>query len=119
MNSRALIGIDIGGTKTAISLGSEDGSIIDKIVFSTAPVVEEVLSAISAAIETLREKHHVSPSAMGMKVLEMTGHDGGVLKKHCDVCLTVPERETFRVQDLHLPIYHWLCISLEEALFAV
>ena len=66
MNSRALIGIDIGGTKTAISLGSEDGSIIDKIVFSTTPVVEEVLSAISVAIETLREKHHVSPAAMGI-----------------------------------------------------
>lgn len=66
MNSRVLIGIDIGGTKTAISLGSEDGSIIDKIVFPTAPVVEEVLSAISVAIETLREKHHVSPAAMGI-----------------------------------------------------
>ncbi len=119
MNSRTLIGIDIGGTKTAISLGSEDGTIIDKIVFPNAPVVEEVLSAIYNAVDVLREKHHVSPSAMGMKVLGMTGHDGGVLKKYCDVCLTVSEGETFRVQELHLPIYHWLCISLEEALFAV
>jgi len=59
----------------------------------------------------------VTAKAMGMKVLGMTGHDGGVLKKHCDVCLTVPEKETFRVQELHLPIYHALCIALEEALF--
>ncbi len=59
----------------------------------------------------------VTAKAMGMKVLGMTGHDGGVLKKYCDVCLTVPEKETFRVQELHLPIYHALCIALEEALF--
>ena len=52
------------------------------------------------------------------------GHDGagddrpgrGLLQTYCDVCLTVPERETFRVQELHLPIYHALGIALEEAL---
>lgn len=59
----------------------------------------------------------VAAKAMGMTVLGMTGQGGGLLQTYCDVCLTVPERETFRVQELHLPIYHALCIALEEALF--
>jgi D-sedoheptulose 7-phosphate isomerase len=61
----------------------------------------------------------VTAKAMGMKVIGMTGRDGGVLKKYCDVCLRVPESETYKVQELHLPIYHWLCIYLEEMLYGV
>ncbi|HAF86449.1 MAG TPA: phosphoheptose isomerase [Sphaerochaeta sp.] len=52
--------------------------------------------------------------AKGLKVLGMTGESGGLLKDLCDVCIRVPERETFKVQELHLPIYHWLCIYLES-----
>lgn len=52
--------------------------------------------------------------AKGMKVLGMTGEGGGLLKDLCDVCIRVPEKETFKVQELHLPIYHWLCIYLES-----
>ncbi len=52
--------------------------------------------------------------AKGMKVLGMTGEGGGLLRKLCDVCIRVPEKETFKVQELHLPIYHWLCIYLES-----
>lgn len=59
----------------------------------------------------------VTAKAMGMTVIGMTGESGGKLKAFCDVCLRVPERETFKVQELHLPIYHWLCIVLEETLF--
>lgn len=52
--------------------------------------------------------------AKGLKVLGMTGEKGGQLKNLCDVCIRVPEKETFKVQELHLPIYHWLCIYLES-----
>ncbi len=53
--------------------------------------------------------------AMGMRVFGMTGEHGGALKALCDVCLQVPERETYKIQELHLPIYHWLCIALEQS----
>lgn len=66
MKVRSLIGIDIGGTKTAISLGAEDGSIIDKIAFPTSPIVEEVLSSIYDAIDQLIEEHKVAPAAIGI-----------------------------------------------------
>lgn len=55
--------------------------------------------------------------AKGLSVLGLTGEAGGALKEHCDVCIQVPEIETFKVQELHLPIYHWLCIEIEAALW--
>lgn len=52
--------------------------------------------------------------AMGLKVIGLTGRDGGELKAFCDTALVVPERETFKIQELHLPVYHCLCLMLEE-----
>ncbi|NLE15674.1 MAG: phosphoheptose isomerase, partial [Spirochaetales bacterium] len=55
--------------------------------------------------------------AKGLAVLGLTGKGGGALQAYCDVCLRVPEHETFKVQELHLPIYHWLCMEIEAALW--
>ncbi len=55
--------------------------------------------------------------AKGMKVLGLTGETGGQLKPLCDVCICVPEQETFKIQELHLPIYHSLCLQLESYFF--
>lgn len=54
--------------------------------------------------------------AMGMKVISLTGKDGGSLKYAADVCIKVPETETYKVQELHLPVYHALCLELENSL---
>jgi len=59
----------------------------------------------------------VTAKAKGMKVLGMTGQDGGQLAQYCDICLRVPEVETFKVQELHLPVYHALCLMVEDALW--
>jgi len=53
----------------------------------------------------------------GMKVIGMTGEGGGRLAKLADVCIRAPEKETFKVQELHLPIYHFLCIAVEKTFF--
>lgn len=50
---------------------------------------------------------------IGLYVLGLSGQSGGKLKDLCDVCICVPETETFKVQELHLPIYHALCSMLE------
>lgn len=55
--------------------------------------------------------------AKGMKVIGLTGRDGGKLKEKADVTIVVPEQETFKIQELHLPIYHALCLMLEEKFF--
>lgn len=55
--------------------------------------------------------------ALGIKVIGLTGQMGGKLKEIADVCVCVPETETFKVQELHLPIYHFLCASAEKHFF--
>lgn len=54
---------------------------------------------------------------LGIKVLGLTGEDGGELACVSDVAIKVPERETYLVQELHLPIYHCWCMMLEEYFF--
>ncbi|MDD2762461.1 MAG: SIS domain-containing protein [Opitutaceae bacterium] len=56
--------------------------------------------------------------AKGMMTLGMTGQDGGAMAALCDVCIRVPETETHKVQELHLPVYHALCLMLEAHFFA-
>lgn len=55
--------------------------------------------------------------ALGMKTIGLTGKDGGQLKHAADVTIVVPETETFKIQELHLPVYHALCLMLEERFF--
>lgn len=56
----------------------------------------------------------IAARGRGAAVLGLTGRDGGEMKSLCDACIIVPETETYRIQELHLPVYHTLCIMLEE-----
>ncbi|MCI8863877.1 MAG: SIS domain-containing protein [Lachnospiraceae bacterium] len=56
--------------------------------------------------------------AKGMRVIGLAGKDGGRLGQRADVAIVVPETETFKVQELHLPVYHALCLLLEERFFS-
>ncbi len=55
--------------------------------------------------------------AKGMATLALTGETGGELRALCDVTIRVPTRRTCHVQEGHLPIYHALCLMLEDAFF--
>lgn len=55
--------------------------------------------------------------ALGLKVLSLTGQDGGVLATLADISIKAPATEVARVQELHLPIYHSLCQMVEDTLF--
>ncbi len=55
--------------------------------------------------------------ARGLRVLGLTGEDGGKLARLCDLCVRVPARRTLEVQELHLPIYHTLCLIIEDEFF--
>lgn len=56
--------------------------------------------------------------AKNMAVIGLTGKDGGRLGKRADVAIIVPENETFKIQEFHLPVYHVLCLMLEEHFFS-
>ena len=55
----------------------------------------------------------------GVKTIALTGKSGGKIKSRnlADVCICVPDDETFRIQELHLPVYHMLCIAAENEFF--
>ena len=55
--------------------------------------------------------------AVGGKTIAFTGMKESKLSEICDATIRVPETETFKVQELHLPIYHALCAAVEEELF--
>lgn len=56
----------------------------------------------------------VVAKAKGMKIVALTGGTGGELKDIADVAIVAPEKETYKIQEYHLPIYHWLCLEIEE-----
>lgn len=55
--------------------------------------------------------------ALGIRVIGLTGADGGELSGAADVTVKVPEMETYKIQELHLPVYHCWCLMLEDRFF--
>lgn len=75
------------------------------VVISTSGNSENILCAA------------VTARAKDMGVIALTGSGGGKLKDLSDICINVNEQETFKIQELHLPIYHCLCRMLEDSFF--
>lgn len=59
----------------------------------------------------------VAARSKGLKVVGLTGQKENKLEKFADVCIHVPETETYKIQELHLPVYHCLCLMLEDKFF--
>lgn len=55
--------------------------------------------------------------AKGLSVIGLTGQSGGAIRPLCDVCLAVPQTETYLVQEQHLILYHYICAYVESELF--
>ncbi|MBR4470683.1 MAG: SIS domain-containing protein [Erysipelotrichaceae bacterium] len=75
------------------------------LAISTSGNSENVISACVVA------------KAMGIKVIGLTGEKESKLSEVSDICIRVPETETYRIQELHLPVYHALCLMLESNYF--
>lgn len=75
------------------------------IGFSTSGNAKNVLAAMELA------------KAMDIRVIGITGRDGGGMKTLADACIIAPESETYRIQEYHLPIYHTLALMVEEEFF--
>ena len=59
----------------------------------------------------------VTAKSKGLKVIGLTGQKENKLEKLADVCIHVGETETYKIQELHLPVYHCLCLMLEDHFF--
>lgn len=79
---------------------------------------EDVFLGISTSGNAANVLYAMSVAkAKGMKTIAMTGSEGGTMSRVADVTMAVPENETYRIQELHLPVYHTLCLMLEEYFF--
>lgn len=78
----------------------------------------DVLLGLSTSGNAKNVRHAMRVArARGLKVLGLGGETGGAMRECCDVCIRVPSSETFRIQEYHLPIYHCLCLMLEDDFF--
>lgn len=59
----------------------------------------------------------ITAKSKGLKVIGLTGAKDNKLMKFADVCIRVPETETYKIQEFHLPVYHCLCLMLEDRFF--
>lgn len=75
------------------------------LAISTSGNSENIISACVVA------------KAMGIKIIGLTGEKESKLSKYADICIRVPEIETYKIQELHLPVYHALCLMLESNYF--
>ena len=75
------------------------------VALSTSGNAKNVAAAVAVA------------KSIGMTVIGMTGEKGGRLREMADITVSVPEKETFKVQELHLPVYHYLCAAVEAHFF--
>lgn len=80
---------------------------------------KDVLLAVSTSGNSVNCLYAVlAAKAKGMKTILLTGGMGGAIGKRADLSLIVPEKETYRVQELHLPVYHCICAMLENEFFS-
>lgn len=54
---------------------------------------------------------------LGVRTLSMTGQAESKMSELSDVTIKVPETETYKVQEYHLPVYHYLCAEVEKEMF--
>lgn len=75
------------------------------IAISTSGNSKNVVNAVKVA------------KALNVKVVALTGETGGILKSLTDVTICAPSTETYKIQEYHLPIYHYLCAKVEKEFF--
>ncbi len=75
------------------------------IAISTSGNSKNVVNAVKVA------------KSLGVKTIALTGETGGELKQLADVTICAPSTETYKIQEYHLPIYHYLCASVENEIF--
>jgi len=79
---------------------------------------DDVLLAISTSGNSKNILYAAAVAkAKNLKIIALSGGSGGALKNIADVSIIVPETETYKVQELHLPVYHCLCQMLENHFF--
>lgn len=94
------------------------------LVFAQQVIGYGKSGAVLLAISTSGNSKNVLHAArvaksIGMSVIALTGTRGGALHELSDILLAVPATVTYQIQELHLPVYHAICLALEHEFFGV
>ena len=123
------LGVRLEGALPAVSLVSMSGiltAFANDVAWETAFAQQvyglgnpgDVLIALSTSGNSANcVNAALVAKAKGVRVVSMTGAGGGKLGDLADAAIKVPETETYKIQELHLPVYHALCAAIEEMLF--
>ena len=93
---------DLIFAQSVMALGNENDILI---AISTSGNSKNVVYAAKTA------------KGKGMKVISMTGMKDSLLSEISDITIRIPEKETFRIQELTLPVYHAICADIENHFF--
>ena len=112
--------ISLLGETALISAYSNDND--SKLVFAQQVLGYGNKGDILIAISTSGNSENIVYASQiakvkDIKVLSLTGRDGGKLKQLSDININVEEQETYLIQEYHLPIYHTLCLGIENEIF--
>lgn len=121
---------NLQGALPAIALSAHDGLntafandvaadlMYAQQVFAYASSSPDVLIALSTSGNSKNVVNAAkTASAMGIESIGITGESPSMLSELCTVCLRLPESETFKIQELTLPVYHALCAMAEATYF--
>ena len=93
---------------------------VKRVVICTPPVYDDKGDATKSSQDDKLAVYTtwlLSQRAEGWDVVGLSGKTGGRMSSHCDLCIRAPASETYLIQEFHLPIYHCLCLMLEDEFF--
>ncbi len=117
----ALPAIALGGLVAAMTAWSNDcqSEYVYAQLVNGIGKPGDILLAFSTSGNARNVAHAVEvANRIGMKTIGLTGMLGGRLKELAQICVRAPATETYLVQEFHLPIYHCICLVLEDQFFA-
>ena len=106
------------------ALGSAFNNDVDpELTYAQATLALGKAGDIFIGLSTSGNAKNVAAAARVAKGIEMTvigmsGEGGGKLATLSDIAIRVPESETFKIQELHLPVYHAICAEVEEYFYS-
>ncbi|MBQ7376392.1 MAG: SIS domain-containing protein [Clostridia bacterium] len=106
------------------ALGSAFNNDVDpELTYAQATLALGKAGDVFIGLSTSGNAKNVAAAArvakgLGMTVIGMSGERGGRLAALSDIAIRVPESETFKIQELHLPVYHAICAEVEEYFYS-
>lgn len=107
------------GLISAFSNDVDASLVYAQQVYAYAVNKNDVLIALSTSGNSKNVVNAAkTANAAGIKSIAITGEKQSALSESCTVCVRLPSCETYKIQELTLPVYHALCAAAEAELFS-